>query len=812
MGYIRDNVNYWLGNEVTVIHRPDSRSSLLNRQESARDKAIRELRLAQSNGDDNKILEILADITSRTQIQEIFEANQIGVEDRKSLKLFRELSSKSSSPEVREKAQEIVFAYAQERSSVLIKQAGTNTAHPQAAEILTNIQAYLSSDTPEKKKQSLSSVASALGYHITGLRQAVLGTAAPDAKAHKNNNLLWQLYNHNGIGSVIYSILNESDFITDNKELMHTRFTQDQANMDTSMNGDLQKANLLHQTKQSVMGIFGSWSSCNFDFKLPKIDSTTGNYELNSSGQPVFENYNLEQLLTDVCNEGPAEANNRFIDAYVRLTEYKERLREDPANARAVKRLEKEQTKALKFLFDSNKLQSTGSEGDLIYQALQENMKSHGSMRFLSSLFKAVMGPNEIAEVRTITSLYKNAFNRQLVFKENGNSKVVETLRDYRLALEQRIQEYSDTIKNFRYTNNSLEIFNQAKHDFEVQCRQLTESHISINDFKAYCQNNFSISFSTGASSPGTTETAQTVIDYAKSQLPQTFAEYGESYEKYIKNSGSINALAEIRGKSSADLSPDEQLILRILAEDKVTVEGHNNGKPMEGFIESLFNRRVANCPDVNSSVLAARELMRRIDESGALNAESAKKLVLTKIIGYDDNKADSIVSSGNTLGENEAKKLYSLHHEINVLEGEEEPIRERAKKKFSTEIVRFIKMAIPNADIDSLEQSEKTLDELLKNLTDLQSCADADPKRHELELANLAKLGINPDSSNSFGFDENMYIGSLLDPKQDLGMIEMFIETIKSVFEYIKMMNRPSPNYETRAEQKEKKRVSLNP
>jgi hypothetical protein len=834
MGFIRNKINSWLGNEVNVIHRPDSRPSLLNRQETARDKALRELKLAHSNGDKDKVLEILDQINSRSQRQEIFEVNQIGVEDRKALRLFRELASNSSASAVSAKAKEIIFAYAHEKAGTLILEPGTRTIHPHATEILTGIEGYLTEESSDKKREALSYLTGALGYHITGLRQAVLADSSPDAKASKNNNLLWQLYNHNGIGSVIYSLLNESDFIEDNKTLMHTRFTQGDAAMDLSINGDLQKANLLHQTKKSVMGIFGSWSSCNFEFRVPRFDSSTGQPAVDAAGNPIYElDYNLDKLLTDVCNEGPGEANNRFIDAYVKLVEYKERLREDPANATAVKRIEKELTKALKFLFDSNKLQATGSEGDLIYQALQENMKSHGSMRFLSTLFKSVMGPNEIAEVSNIRSLYRDAFGVDLTYTENGVTNRVETLRHYKLALEQREEAYTTSINTLATSISSAtnlgspEMFAKLNNDFANLCSnyrdqaQAIESNTSLPETqKTLKREELLINFKTDTAEPydgiswseaplaaGTIETLEGLISYAQGQMPSTYAEYGSPLEIHVKNSGSINAIAAMRNKSQTERSPEENLILRILAEDKATVERHNDGKSMDGHIEALLNRRVAGYPDPNSSIVAVLELIRRIDADSSAETrlkQLAKEKVLKDTLGL------SGIVLNNQITQDQANNLYSLSHQITTLSNQEEPIRARAKHKFSAEIVRFIKIAIPEADIDSLDGDLGSLNRIVDNLVAMKSRSEEDPERKKLELANLALIGIDMNAENSYGFDESIYIGSLLDPNQDIGMIELFIETLKSVFEYIKIIGGASPAQKTKQENKRRSEVAL--
>ncbi len=843
MGQIRNIVNRWMGNEVNVIHRPDSRPSLLNPQDSVRDRILRDLRLAHNNGDAEKVLELLDQIKSRTQIREIFEANQIGVEDRRALNLFKQLASNASPDAVRARAREIIFAYAHEKAAVIIKEPGSTDAHPHGTQVLDGLAAYLDNNsTPEAQQKALSTVASGLGYHITGLRQAVLTDAAPDAKASKNDNLLWQLYSQNGIGSVIYSLLNESNFIDDNKRLMSTAITHGEGSMDLSMNGDLQKANLLAQTKRSVMGIFGSWSSCNFTFEWKEIDAL---------GATVDRSYNLDQLLTDVCKEGPAEANNKFIDAYVKLVEYKETLREDPiTNAAAITRLEKEQTKALKFLFDSNKLQATGSEGEMIYQALQDNMKLHGSMRFLSSLFKSVIGPNEIAEIVQLRTLYREAFpGTDLTFVDDrGGTRAVETLREYKLALEQKREQYQAAIElrvESIASNHLSDILPVRPEDFADRTQRfnnLCQNHrresqaIAENGaldatgkafeqadllvrFKAEMTRQFRTAWSTAPLAVNQKETLESLISYARSQMPETFKTYGAAYEQHIKASKAINAIELMETKASTERTPADNLILRILAEDKVKVERQNSGRDVPSYIETLFRREVADCPDVNSTLVGAFELMRRISADATASdgeKQAAREFIVRDILNLPDASTPATLANltdptNNPLRRQMNRELYALSHQIQTLDNQEEPIRDRAKHKFSAEIVRFIKVAIPNADINSLDGDVNKLESIVANLITMQGKNAEDPTRQALELENLKLLGIDMNSANSFGFDQNAYIGSLIDPRQDISMIELFMETLKSVFEYIKMMSGPSVAQDgSRSEQKKVRQLSL--
>lgn len=844
MGLVR-TIRRLIGNEtVTVIHRPDSKPSLLNPQETARDKAIRELTTANKDGDTEKALKILEGFESRHSIRDLFEAHP-GIEDREALNLLKQIALESKDDEIGIKARELIFAYAHEKAPQLIKDIRSDET---ATEVIDGFAAYLGAGTDEDKQASLSKVAQGIGYHIIGLRQKVILDPNPEAKASKANNLMWQLYNHKGIGSVIYALISESDFYDDNKELLRSRFANGEATMDASLNGDLAQANLLYQTRRSVLGIFGSWSSCNFNFSQPRLDASGVVVTDPNTGRPIRDSfYTLDDLLKDACKEGPAEANRKFIDAYVKLVEYKERLREDPVtNAGEIADVEKQLTKSLKFLFDDNKMQATGDEGNMIYEALQGEMRKNGTMQFLNSLFKAVTGPNQVAEIASLQTDYTKAFGAGLTYIDStGTQQRVETMQEYKLAREQRQAQYKNNLIDMGNKVNLTITFNQnsgrgfipwkadelasIKANFNNIAKRYEEAYDNAgndttlkekacDDFKQECNNlGIGIDFSGVSANPGERVTIKSLISLATRQLPETFADLGGAVEVHIKKSGAVKAIDTARNKETADLSFEENVVLNILKEDQDKVQRHNNGAALQGQLDALIHSETGAYPDVHATLVASFEIMRRVDENDSLSDDQkngVKEYIFLNILGIkrDDAVFDHLSDPrNNPIDQNFSKELYSLSHQIQVLKDKDKTIRDDAQHQFSKEIVRFVKIAIPSVDIDSLDGNIQSLNDIVANLDSMQGLERDSVEYKEFELKNLKLLGIDINDPNSIIYDDNISLGTLIDPSQDIGMIELFVETLRRIFDYIKMMNSTTlPDRSTKSERRKSEDVNL--
>jgi hypothetical protein len=843
---LREVKNLVLRRPNNVIQRADSRSSFLNPQKTEREKCLKKLEFAYFKGNSADTLRILQEIKGQSIIRDFFQSSKIGIENRAALDLFSQMANDSSAPEIQYEARRVIFDYAREHAGSLVIFPGGQSSADAADDVIDSISKYLDSDDVKKKHEALSELARSIGYHITDRDHPVPSSVEPGAKVSKKNNLLYHFYQHRGIGRVIYDLLDRSNFIEDNKVLMRSKFTGNPNDADKSLSGDLPKANLFHFTKRSILGshssFFGFFKSSNFEFKIPKYVEGTNRQEMNKDGSLVFElDYNLESFLKDVCDgeRGVETACDKFIEAYTQLISYEERLKLDPANEAFVKSLAKQRAKALKFLFDSNQLQSMGIEGEMIHKALQEHMMKSGGIKFLNGLYSSFVGPNENAVVMQVSDLFKRKIGCPLVYFSGNEELPVRTLEEFRISRTQYEEDYtyqiSQVARSILKTHTQSD-YNQLKTDFnrladEYKAKlQAIESNPGLtpekiakekqklfDQFKSQTTRSFAIAWSDISESKGE-ETIDSLIRYAKNQLPTTFEEYGDDYEKHIKSSKLLNALESLRVLDDESDKSDE-LILRILDEDKDQVERHTDNRydgklgnyefrEISGHIESLLRRTSKDnkTPHVESSIVGCLELIRRINLDSRSTKEEknkAKEKIFRDFLGIKDTALIKKIS-GHNLDEQQITDLYDTSHIIRILDRQDQFITEKARENFRDKIVHFMSRAVPSIGLESLESHIGILNKILENKQQMSHMDSLDEQYVSLDLENKSLLNFSQDELDDNG---DYYRSSVINPRENPDFLEIFVEILKAAFDYIKI--KDSSSTVSRANQFKKDSVS---
>lgn len=771
----------WLGVKEgsVVISKPNAHSSVLNPLDTYQSKTLRNLQ----KGSSQEQLEILNEINSNAQLaRQVFESNELGVDNSKAIKVFRELT-RTGSQEVKEAAIEALFTYAGFKSGNLIK-AGTNGyGHKDADDILDHAKDFLLAKNDNEALVAASDMASKLGYHATHRKQAVIVELGGEAA--KGNNFMYQLHAQKGAGRLIHDLLTEAGIYETNQNLVATHFEKSDSESDPSVQNPLARENIAHNCDRSIMGWMGSWSSCNFKFEYT-IPTQNGVAAKNVS-------YDLDKFIESTAKEGPEKACEKFIEHYTALVEYKESIRANNPTSPLLKEIEKQQTKALKFIFDPNKLKANSREGALIHDAITREMKEKGASSFLKHLFKAVTQPNEMAEIKKVSIDFKKAFGTDLTYTDDANVKQnVITMADYRKAQSQMSTGYNSLITQCAGFSG-LTVSSKEDHSSRRSIIEgLAETYKDDpNGFAIELGLQLpSIKLDIAAQQRGFKQTTEDLKNQALKQINDAFTHFGEDFETHIKRGGAQGAISAIKDKSVDNLSPEERTILSILNTDQKHEQEIRDGREFApSIIESLLRKEENGVPSVNATIVAAQILLEKIEERAALplghpnhlsstQQDAAIKLVKEQILGVD--LTTNIRSSANIPG-----AISRTNYEHTLLASLDDHIQYHAKDRFGNEIRNFLSYTVPEAEIDTLNASLEQLHELSDNLHALEGVTDH-AERKRLEVANLKILGIT-NTDNPLAPDYTSIFGTLADPNIDSSLVDIFLETIKQVMDMIK-------------------------
>lgn len=762
-----------------IVPRENAISAITNPNDNVQSKTIKDLNKASSQ----EQLEILTEINNDPEgARQLLESEEIGVDNKKAIKTIRNLIA-NGTPEVKAAAVETLFTYANSKPETLIIAAANGYGHEDADEILAHAKDFILSNNDDDKLQAASEMATRLNYHVTSSNQAVC--VEENGISSKQNNFMYRLHSQKGTGRLIHDMLKEAGLYAANQDLVASHFELSTSESDLSVQNPLAKENIKRACNEAIMGKLGSWSSCNFNFEY-KIPATSTRAE-----QQVH--YTLEDFIESAAQDGPEKACEKFIENYTALIEYKESFRANNPNSSFLKHIEKEQEKALKFIFDPNKLKATSKEGAMIHAAIAKEMQEKGASSFLKQLFQVVMTPNQMAEIKKINIEYKEKYGDDLTYVDDqGVQHDSITIEDFRKSTKQMKQELDNEIKGFAQSTG-LQFTSKEEHSNQrTTIEALAKKH--EKDSAAFVQELStllpSITLNTVAPKPGFKQTTRDLKNEALKQVNSTFSHAGADHETHIKRGGARGVISTIRNKAVENLSPAEKAILTILNTDKSSQQKLRNGRTNQsGIIEGLLSKQEHGAPSVNSSIVAAQILLQKIDDGAALapnnqhHIPSAIQAEANRII-----KEDLLSVSENTQiprSQNIETTISELNEKHTLLASLDDHIQYQAKDKFANEIQKFLSHAVPNTEVDVLSQSLEQLHELADNLHTIQNSTD-DAEIKKLTKANLNILGII-NSDNPLEADYTQLFGTLADPNIDSSLVDIFLTTVQQVIDMIK-------------------------
>lgn len=763
------------------INGPELKSSALSPRDTFQTKTLRQLNRHIRDKNAQAQLSLLEDINNNDQLaRQIFESSELGIDSVKAVRTFR-LLIETGTAEVKAAALETLFTYAKFKSGLLIRTDDKKKAHPAAQEILDSAQAFLLSTNDEEARSAASALASEAGYHVTSYRQKVKSNHDGDFSV--DNNFMNQLYKHGGTGRLIHDLLDRTGLYAANQDLIATHYERADDESDPSMQEALNRENVAQAHKQEIMGWFGSMSSTNFQFHYRAANGTK-------------VRYNLEEFITDAAKLGSKEACEKFIEHYTALIEYKEKLRARNPHNSYIKTLERQQTQALKFIFDANKLQAKKQAGKMIHAGIQREMQERGVSLFLSKLFSSIITPNELAEIKKVAIDFEKAFGYRLQYQdETGASKDVITMSDYNTAGRQYKAEYEKEITTLAQASGLVSFTKDAYQQRVQLIEDLAKRYANDpNTFKAEIERNFeAFKFDNSDVPSHVEEDVRSLKTQAKKHLIPNFTDTGSDFDVHIKSNGARNAIAYLKHTSVDDLSPEEKILADILHKDQIAQQKQRDGRSGEtrSLVESLVSMHddSSGTANVDATICAAQILLEKIEQRANLDPTDAGWISPT-----DQAKAEAYVkekilgvSSGTHVAvqANIGDKLSGLNYRQDLIHSLVENIQYQAKDRFGEEIKIVLEKAVPGAEIDKLTSSMEKIEELRDNLYAIRATDDP-VVRKRLTVANLKILGIT-NSDNPLAADFKQVFGTLADENNDPGLVDMFIETIRQIMDMIK-------------------------
>lgn len=741
-----------LRSKSPVLYLTPEPSSWFSKPLTHTSKLVKDLKTAHSKGDSTQVKALLAELNDENT-REIFEPAGQGI-DKKALGLFRELAL-SSDPEIKTAALKQIFEYADQNSHLLVEGSLPGRTAPRADSVLSNLHDYLNTG----ERTHLSSLADTLGYHLVDPKQGVKKTV--DGHPSRSNNLL-QILKQSAAGKVIHDLLLSSQFLAENRAILDTAFQGEKP--DFSTQGPIARANLLDQTRQSIIGAWGSWASCNF--QLPSLDGKSAPYS-------------LDNLLQDACNDGVVVANDKFIKAYTEAIKRKETLRaQDPTGyAQEIRDIEVAQAKALKVIFDNNKMQARSPEGRALHQAIREDLEQRGAIMFFVELQRSAVGANEAAEIKGLQTEWEELFKSTIQVKNQD----VTNIQGLRAAQAERLEVLNTTI--LQETNSLLGSGSSVcttTHFADFQRAREALLANNNNQVEHYKTDAIALYTQYGMTPPTFTsigeQTVASLHSFVLGQRPNNYTEFGNDFQVAIKRGSAIRFISGI--ENGRDLNSAEQLIRTVLQEDKSEVQKAYGSRNLDGNIHHLAcNSRPED--QVAATFIAAQELINRIQASPAgspANKTAAIALVNSQMLG---NPTQGL-KSNNT---NYKDTVFTPGIQTRLLGLVVESIEDAARGKLGQEIVNFMQKALPNWDPTDVEPKfTKLIDYLGNNPETTIGLPTTIAEARRI-------LGISRDGDDPYAFDETHWEGSLLDPRQDFGMKELFLDALRQFIEYLKAM-----------------------
>lgn len=800
--------------ERVVLTTPGTKPSIFGNDRTHQSQLKRDLRQAINQGDARKVKLILDEVeSSRQATREFFKAAKLGVDDKSSLNMLYEITQLDDKG-LREQAIKLLFAAAQEKAPTVIKD------NDDAGDILQHLEDYLLNEGNEEQAgQHAAAAAKLLGYHVISDTQKVIGPDGGDP--HIANNFLHQLRSSKGVSNILFRLINQSHFTEDNERLQLSHLSGDG---DSSIaNSKPAIDNLRARVKKEILPKFKAISSTNFEFEWEVAVPNPDNPD-----ETILETqrYDLEQFLDEVCDHGPEEAIKNFIDTYAVMVQYKEDQRaSDNPDQGLISKIEREQQKALKFLFDTNKLQASET-GAIIHDAISGELRQSGINRYLLKLYKAVTAPNEVAEVKAFARGYQDAYGEAFEYtNEAGTVEAIETMPQFRRAVKQKREALKETVDQVaeEISNNNPGIARtEAFHEHEDAQGTLAALYASYSERQDHIwaeepgeskwdqgkreakhaervqkQNNLirgfeqklktsfpEIEFGNLAEKGETSLTA--LRDFTRRNLVRDYADAGDAHEVHVKNGGAISALDGIRDKYEYQLNPAEELILHLVDTDRQQLERDNDQLDTGSFIEKLFQQERYGYTDVNATLTGGFELMRRIDASSVKPEvkTAAKKMILEEFLGIKN--LDPALAN-TTLTVDSAGEVYDAHQKVFIMENHEENLVDRAKDRYTKEMGIFMKHALPGMTETDIGVFTSNFSTIQSNMEKMQGMEIGSPERLELEHQNLQLIGVSPDDNSVLSFDgQDYFTGTFVDPAENSELVRMFMETFQAIMRYL--------------------------
>lgn len=788
--------------EVVFVNPADSSEQRLKLEKTDSQRAIEKLSDLSSECSDTELLAELKKIQDTALALKIFKSDRLGVDNKEALDLFFDLSQ-SAHDEIRNTALSIIFDHAEQRSSSLI----TNSIDTdKKASLLSSLASYLiNEDNPEERLFHAENIAATTEAYITDPNQKIHS----EASFSRENNFIGKLRAQNGFGAMLYKIINQSSLYDDNQGLANEAIA-------SGTGSKTIKANLRAKVEINSRSRFNLLPSANFGFKI-------------NEGDPTEKPYDMNSFLDDVCNNGPEEALDNFINKYTQMTRVKEELKlTKKPDRKRIESITKQQQKALKFIFESEKLSQLSEEGNAVFESIQDAVKQRGHLYFLNALFQNVKGPNEKAALRTVLKAYKKHYGEPLTFTDkSGNSQQVSELREFDRAIkkiekdykeltetraktilsnngineatkasyigqkdlvERKAKVYSDAIKKIKSKPNPEESKRpedidkvKLKAQKKEKIKLIKEKTIAFRDELAAKLPDVDFSHIEDENS----FTISSLKEYALSSLAQDFSLAGEDFEVHIKSGGAVQALAGLN-QDEESLSAEKKLVRDILEQDEIRAEKLFKGEKSIGIVEELLTQEKDGINNLYSSITGIEMLLEKVQAIPASTSDEQKTkdaaidYIYESFLGVSPGTLN--ISSGE---ESIAQEIETLGYKSIALRSNKEFITRKARDEYANEVAMFLKYTIGSeADIDDIKANVETLSD---NLEKMNSDDVSDSERYTLELENLKLIGIDSEDLNSIAFDQGMFTGSLLDANNDNDFVQTFLNTIKAVLEYLK-------------------------